>query len=176
MIAIGVDCGKAGAIAQINFDTMEIHIQAMPVIKATGSRAEYDLVELKNIFLLARSFGDSFVTIEKQQPMPQKLGGAIANFSRGYALAMLEAMLTAMEIPYQLVGAKQWQKVMFAGTSGKDTKQRSLIAAQRLFPGVNLKRTERSRKLDSGYSDALLIAEYSRRIFMVGEYRKGKGN
>jgi hypothetical protein len=53
---------------------------------------------------------------------------------------------------------------MLEGTQGDDTKQRSIIAAKRLFPEVSLRRTERSRKDDDGISDAILLAEYGRRI------------
>jgi len=72
-------------------------------------------------------------------------------------------LLEALEIPYQLVSARTWQKSMLAGTSGADTKQRSILAAGRLFPGVNLKRSARARKADDGIADALLLAEYARR-------------
>jgi len=165
MIHIGIDPGKSGAIASIDEDTMEIDIQPMPVIKATKSRTEYDLLEIRNILELARSHGYLFVTAEKLQPLPPKLGGGIiTNFQRGYGLALLEGMLTGMGIPYQLVLPRAWQKVMLAGTSGKDTKQKSIIAAQRLFPGQSLKRTEKCRKPDSGYSDALLLAAFGMRV------------
>jgi hypothetical protein len=61
------------------------------------------------------------------------------------------------------VTARQWQKLMHAGLTGDDIKQKSIIAAKRLFPGVSLKRTERCRKDDHGKADAVLIAEYGRR-------------
>ena len=50
-----------------------------------------------------------------------------------------------------------------AGTPAGDTKQRSVIAAQRLFPGVSLLPTERSRKASDGLADALLLASYGQR-------------
>ena len=108
-----------------------------------------------------------FVTVEKSQPMPpivkgKPMGGSIANFARGCATGWAW-MLTGMDIPYQLVHPRTWQKVMLAGTNGADTKQRSIIAAQRLFPGVSLLRTPRCRKLDSNFSDALLLAAYGMR-------------
>lgn len=165
MIAIGVDPGKSGAIAQIESDAMEIHIQPMPLIISKGSRPEFNIPEIRNILSLAIAEGEVFVTVEKLSPMPTgKMGGSIANYNRGCA-SCWSWILTAMVISHQLVTPRAWQKVMIGGTSGTDTKQRSLIAAQRLYPGVDLKRTPRCKKLSSGYSDALLLAGYGMRTY-----------
>jgi len=42
-------------------------------------------------------------------------------------------------------------------------KNSSIEVAKRLFPGIDLRRTERSRKDDDGLAEALLMAEYARR-------------
>ena len=169
MIFIGVDPGKLGAIAVLHED--DALIVPMPLTRARvvngkkKGRDEYDLTEIA--MLLSREFygneGYFMVTVEKSQPMPPKMpGGGIANYHRGVARGF-EWMLAGLGIPYQLVAPQTWQKVMHAGTPGGDTKQRSIIAAQRLFPGVNLKRTSKSRKDDDGMAEALLMAEYGRR-------------
>lgn len=169
MIYVGVDPGKTGAIATINSDNMEIEIQPMPIIKGKG-RGEYDLVEIKNVLCLLPGYADTYpprilVIVEKLQPLPPKMkGGSIANYHRGVASGW-SWLLTGMSIPYQLVRPQDWQKVMLAGTSGTDTKQKSIIAAQRLFPGQSLKRTEKCRKPDAGMSDALLMCAYGMRIY-----------
>ncbi len=167
MIYVGVDPGLSGAIAVIDSDTMEIEIQPMPIIKGKG-RSQYDLVEIWNVLCRLPGYTDScppriFVTIEKLQPLPPKLGGGIANYRRGEACGW-SWLLIGMGISQQLVSPLVWQKVMLAGTSGTDTKQKSIIAAQRLFPGQSLKRTERCKKPDDGFSDALLICAYGMRI------------
>lgn len=167
MIYVGVDPGLSGAIAVIDSDTMEIEIQPMPIIKGTG-RSQYDLFEIRNVLCLLPGYAETyppriFVTIEKSQPLPPRLGGGIANYRRGEACGW-HWLLIGMGISHQLVGPLIWQKVMLAGTSGTDTKQKSIIAAQRLFPGQSLKRTERCRKPDDGMSDALLICAYGMRM------------
>jgi hypothetical protein len=161
MIYAGVDPGLEGAIALIHEDTMEIDVQPMPVITGTG-RAQYNLVEIRNILELARSQGELFVTVERSQPMPTRMGGVISNYNRGVASGWLW-MLTALYISHSVVSARVWQKAMLIGTTGSDTKVRSVVAASRLFPGVNLKRTERTKKPDSNFSDALLIAAFGMR-------------
>lgn len=174
---MGVDPGKKGAIGFI-FRTHSDGVRAMPLVPARVlkgkklGRDEYDLNAIREILLGLDMHVDHdiqprgvFVTVEKSQPMPPKMpGGAVANFHRGVARGW-EWMLVALQIPYQLVSPVTWQRVMHAGTPGADTKQRSLMAAKRLFPDVSLKRTERSRKDDDGFADALLLADYGRRTY-----------
>lgn len=172
MITVGVDPGLIGAIAIIDSNTMEIEILPMPIIKGKG-RSQYDLVEIKNVLCLLPGYAETFpphilVTVEKLQPLPPKMpGGSIANYNRGVASGW-SWLLTGMSIPHQLVRPQEWQKVMLAGTSGTDTKQKSIIAAQRLFPGQSLKRTEKCRKSDAGMSDALLLCAYGMRTRVFG--------
>lgn len=53
--------------------------------------------------------------------------------------------------------------MMLAGANGTDTGQRSIVVAQRLFPGQTLLRSPRAKKPSDGMADALLIAEWGRR-------------
>lgn len=52
-------------------------------------------------------------------------------------------------------------------TTGKtqvvDTKKMSFTASHRIFPTVDLRRTERCKNEDDNFADSLLIAEYGRR-------------
>jgi len=44
-----------------------------------------------------------------------------------------------------------------------DTKATSINAARRLFPEVDLRKSERSKKPDDNKVDSMLMAEYARR-------------
>lgn len=161
MIFGGIDPGKSGALAIIDSEGRSVLARVpMPVIKG-GRRDEYDIARIRTILLTWRD-AQLFVTLEKLQPMPRAQGGGITNFLRGASLGFAW-MLTALEIPHHLVSPQTWQKRMLEGTPGDDTKQRAIIAAQRLFPGLDLRRTEKSIKPDDGIADALLLAEYGRR-------------
>lgn len=163
MIFAGVDPGKEGAIAVIDGDGRAEEIFAMPVVGGKG-RAYYDVATIRDRMLELRA-RQVFVTVERQQPLPMR--GSIANFGRGEAQAW-NWLLEALCIPFHLVAPAVWQRAMHAGTPGDDTKQRSILAAQRLFPGVNLKRTPRAIKPSDGFADALLIAAYGRRTTAPG--------
>ena len=163
MLYVGIDPGKKGAIAALFEKTGILSVDPLPLVTSPNGRDEYDLPQLAR----ALRFLDRPVHfyVERQQPIPSSVqaGGAMTNFSVGYILGVLEAFLVAYELPYTLVTPRRWQATMLDGIPGKDTKQRSILAAQRLFPTQSLKRTERSRVPDSGFADALLIAEYGRR-------------
>jgi hypothetical protein len=92
------------------------------------------------------------------------VGASIANYHRGGSYRGFLFMLITMRIPHQFEVPQAWQNVMLAGTAGKDTKVRSVLAAHSLFPGVTLRRNERSKGLDHNLSDALLICEFGRRM------------
>lgn len=161
---VGIDPGVTGALAEIDGEAPHPLIGLTPMLtqKDGKGRDSLDLVSLSAWFKSLRVY-NPLLTIEQLQPMPMEKGGSLANYSRGRSLGVLEAFCIAHGLSYQLVRPQVWQKEMLAGVQGDDTKARSIIAAQRLFPKVNLKRSERSRKPDDGFADALLIAEWTRR-------------
>jgi len=165
MLYIGIDPGLAGAIAAIGDQSGCIDIYPMPILTAKKGkgRKEYDLHAIKGLLRLWHRSRPVFVTLEKAQPLPPTIrAGGIANFHAGVNKAW-EWVLAVMEIPYEVVQPRTWQARMHAGTPGEDTKQRSILAAQRLFPEVDFRRSERARKPDEGSCEAILIAEYGRR-------------
>jgi hypothetical protein len=168
VIFVGVDPGKQGAIAVLDDAGRALETLPTPIVSASGgARPEYDLPAIRDYIDRWRKVGSigggAFVTVEKGQPMPPTVpGGSAANFARGVARGW-EWMLVALRLPYQLVAPRTWQLVMHAGTPGSDTKQRSMLAAHRLFPGVSLTRSMRCRNESDGIAEALLIAEFGRR-------------
>jgi len=106
---------------------------------------------------------------------------AKATFSFGEINGLLKGLLIATGIPYQLVQPKQWQKEIWTNQDlvidykkvtvkgveqtrkEVNTKQTSFNAAKRLFPDIDLRRSERCRNLDDNKCDSLLICEYARR-------------
>lgn len=106
---------------------------------------------------------------------------AKATFAFGEINGLLKGLLVATGIPYQLVQPKIWQKeiwinqdmvveykkVVVKGVeqNRKDvnTKQTSFNAAKRLFPDIDLRKSERCKNLDDNKCDSLLLCEYARR-------------
>lgn len=159
MIIGGIDPGLDGGCAAVGFRPWPV-VSVMPVI-GTGRR-EFNELEMRDWL---KGMAPAFVFIEKQQPMPKN--GSQAAFSQGVGYALWRGMLTAMSIPYECVPAKTWQKVMLAGIPGDNTKQRSIVAAQRTWLDVDWKRTPRCTTAHDGMTDSALIAEYGRRQLLA---------
>lgn len=114
------------------------------------------------------------VSIEKQQPMvnfrPNPNTGAMertsqgvtSSFMTGRGFGLWEGLFCGLGLGYRSIPAQTWQRHLLSGITTGDTKKASIIAAQRLFPMVNLLLTPRSRVPSDGLADAVMIAEYGR--------------
>ena len=166
---IGIDPGRSGGIAVIGTLVATV-VVPMPIIVPPKGRFRYDIAAIRD--LLVRAGDDVLVLAEQPMPLPPKFPGGIANYQRGVGEGF-EFLCAGLFLPFEFVRPHEWQKAMHKGASGSDTKQRSLMAAKRLFPGVSLRPTEKSRKDSDGMADALLIAEYARRYRSAGQEAKG---
>jgi crossover junction endodeoxyribonuclease RuvC len=143
MIYIGIDPGKSGGIAAI--------------IDGKAMAWAYDDAVLKNVLRTSGGEG-TMCFVEKVSAMPKQGVTSMFNFGKsfGYILGMLEYT----ETPYQLIPPQKWKKAY----SLDGDKAHSIAACKRLFPEISLLRTERCSKEHDGMAEALLIAEYCRRI------------
>jgi len=164
---IGIDPGILGGLALVaSAPGARGRVHPMPTTKSASGRDTYDIPAV--IRLIQSLAGDGplrghvVAYLEKGNPFPSAMGGAIANFHRGYGRGLFEGILAALGIEYHLVGPKQWQDEMLP-LRGGNTGQRSIIAARKLFPGVSLYPTARSRKESDGLADALNIASFGAR-------------
>lgn len=148
MVYIGIDPGLSGGIAIIEHDGT-VNAVKMPA-------TERDIL---NVLGAGLAMVDARAVIERVSSWP-KMGVVSAfTFGRGYG-ALLMA-LTAAEVPFDLVGPRQWQEAMscLSGGDKNVTKRR----AQQVFPSV---------KVTHAIADALLLAEFCRRV-STGRYPRG---
>lgn len=143
MFYIGIDPGKKGAIAIVG-QTPD-SFQVMPY-------TEDKLKEVCEIYS-----GSCKVALENVHAMPGQGTVSMFNFGKGFGFIL--GMLTAYNIPYELVNPQKW-KAEFSVTSDKNT---SIEVCKRLFPGVNLYPTDRCKKESSDMAESLLICEWGRR-------------
>lgn len=99
----------------------------------------------------------SICCLERVNAMPKQ--GVVSMFNFGKNFGFIQGLLTAYSIPYELVTPQKWKKE-FQITGDKNS---SIAVCKRLFPDVDLRRTERCRKDDDGAAESLLLAEYARR-------------
>ena len=158
MQVIGIDPGLNGFVACVeNADTV-LWTAATPTI-STGKKRQYDICKMVGLIEddLVYSFPD-MVIIEKQQAMPKQ--GVSSTFRTGVGFGLWEGIIAALGLPYRVVHPRTWQRIAHRDILGNDPKGRSIIAARRLFPNVDLRRTEKCIKPDHNKADAILLAWY----------------
>lgn len=129
----------------------------MPVQKL-GTKNKLSLGWIKDTINIP---GDKHVVIERQQAYPKQ--GVVTCFTIGMGFGQLEGLCAGIGCAYSIIGPKDWQKVMYAGLPKGKPKDHSVLMAQRLFPNVSFKASDRCTKIHDGMTDAILIAEYARR-------------
>jgi Holliday junction resolvasome RuvABC endonuclease subunit len=157
MIYIGIDPGLSGAVATITPEGgIGVYLYDTPTAETgKGTKRDYLIANMANIL---DHMVDPFCVIEAVHSMPKQ--GVASSFSFGRGLGIWEGILSAYKIPYAKVAPQTWKKAML-GDMPRDNKDSSRIAATRLFPQVS---AQLSRKKDDGRAEALLMAEYGKRL------------
>ena len=147
MIYLGVDPGSKGGLAAIDENNNVLF--AVPMSR-------------ENLVKYCETIKDDNVIccVEKVGAMPGQ--GVTSMFSFGKSAGFIEGVLESMSIPYQLIPPQTWKKEF--SLLHKDKKS-SIETCKKLFPGVNLIPTERSRKESDGIAESLLIALFTKRKF-----------
>lgn len=148
MIILGIDPGASGAIA--SFQPGEP--QPVETIKLTAT--ERDIAD----FLGIRVFAHAFAYLERVHAFPKQ--GVSGVFTFGQSYGFLRGLLVGLELPFEEVTPQRWQKAM--GCMSKGDKNVTKARAQQLFPEI---------KITHAIADAILIAEYGRRL-RAGELHK----
>jgi crossover junction endodeoxyribonuclease RuvC len=142
MTYVGIDPGAKGAFAILDNGTVDV--LPLDMEEFTAAMRRLDPKQTR-------------VVLEHVSAMPGQ--GVVSMFTFGTGWGRIMGVLEALRIPYELVKPQKWKKA-FSVTGDKNS---SIAVAKRLYPGIDLRRTERSRKDDDGLAEALLMAEYARR-------------
>ncbi len=161
MIHCAIDPGKSGGIAVLDENGKILHLWIMPVINSTKSLKEYDIPKIAKIFetLKEQYSGNINIILEKATIIP--ISGSKSIASTFYCNGIFQGILTSFKLPFQIVRAIDWQKIVFVGMNRKDTKQASIMFCQRKYPDQDFRPTERSRNPSDGLTDAVCMAYYS---------------
>lgn len=165
MIYVGIDPGKTGAVAVILPD--RVYFEDMPTLKV-GTKNEYDTNEMAEIIWRIRKdvghCGEPFVMLEKSQAMPPEINGrrqgVASSFQVGLGYGIWLGLLSGLGIAYEVAHPATWKRKMLADMP--KGKEASILKAKQLFPQVAASCLK--RKKDHGRAEALLLAEYGRRL------------
>ena len=142
MFYIGIDPGQKGGYAVIKDDNIETYPW-----------------DNKNFILKMKQLSNfqCVCCLEKVGAMPKQ--GVSSTFNFGKSAGFIEGVLQTCEIPYQLVPPQKWKKEF----SISSDKNQSIAVCKRLFPDLQLKRTERCTTDSDGMAEAALMALYAKR-------------
>lgn len=161
MIYIGIDPGLSGAVATITeiAGGYRASVYDTPVLQVENKR-KYNTVGMAE--LLARAYGqhhtnEILVILENVHSMPKQ--GVASSFSFGEGLGIWKGIIAAYGLPLEMPSPQRWKKEIMAD-QGKE-KDAARYKAIQLFPEIaeQLKRVK-----DDGRAEALLMAEYGRRL------------
>jgi hypothetical protein len=162
---VAIDPGLDGAVARLQVvgsDPVLASAKTWDAPVAQDGRHRVLLgTEMKRILVEAAGRLGCVVVIEKVTAFPNGSRASAFTFGDGYG--MWKGICVGLGLRYELVKPKKWQREMLAGMQGG--KDASCIKAMELFPDVDLKKGPRTQKLHDGRADALLMAEYARRVF-----------
>lgn len=158
---IGIDPGLSGAMVALTNDGSLVTYVSCPVVPVKKTRRVF-LVramanDLRQTILECEKSEKVSVYIEQAGAMPKQ--GLSSTFLTGKGLGIWEGIVSAMDLRYELVRPRDWQKEMYRGIPG-EKKERSLIAAARLFPDLPLTKPRGTKPTIDGRADAALIAMY----------------
>lgn len=164
----GIDPGNDGALALIFEDGRTYMFDAPTAAVKNGKRTQTALLpaEMSRLVILHTGLeNDIRIYVEKVQAMPEQGRTSIFNFGMGYGYWL--GILSAFQIPYELIHPRTWKAKMMADM-GKE-KAASVVKAMQLFPQLTdqLRRPKHGKPGEwvylDGRADALLLAEMNRR-------------
>ena len=143
---IGIDPGISGAIAVLDTDGALMAHSAMP----TYQPAKATRVNPAALSAFLAPYTNGHAILEQVGAMPGQ--GVASMFSFGHSAGVIEGVLAALGISYELVTPQCWKKYYRLNGKPKDAGR---ALAQRFYPSAPL-----ARKKDTGLADALLLARF----------------
>ena len=153
MIYLGVDPGKRGGFAYIHEIDRFVEYRAY---------SWDDVIYIAVLEKLMKLNEPIFGIVEKVSAMPNQ--GVVSMFTFGKSCGYIEGVLSAFKIAFQTVVPMKWKREFSLNKSKDD----SIVVCQKLFPNADLMRNERCVKPSDGMAEALLMAEYGRRLYKRG--------
>lgn len=154
MIIIGIDPGKKGAAAVLDFRLGAVDARA---VIARDRHSASDIAKALSDALWCKNLDYVRAYIEDVHAMPKQ--GVKSMFTFGQEAGFWTGVLAGMGIEPIKIAPQKWQNATIKGMAGKTTKERSIRFAMAAFPSVQLCPTYNSKPHD-GVADALCIAYY----------------
>lgn len=157
-VYIGIDGGLTGGISVLNEWGEILFLWKMPVIN--GKKKEYDIQEITEKLRMLEQKHHHTIHAFLEQAIIHPICGKKSIASTHYCFGVFQGILTALEIPYSVIRAKDWQKEVLRGFNQADTKQASILFCKRKYPTQSFTPSSKASKISDGLTDATCIAYY----------------
>lgn len=155
MIYIGLDNGVTGSLGIIREDNT-YSLQQVPVGKHqdyTKKKKNISRIDFNKLFEILddeMKKGTVRVVLERIMINPGRFSASISA-ARAFEATII--CFELLELPYEIIDSKEWQKQLLPQGKNVDTKDASRTIGKRLYPKIDLK-----RKTDD--CDGLLMAHW----------------
>lgn len=166
---LGVDPGLDGALAILSDAGVVTYLRPHPVfegVRKGGKARSYDHAGIANLLRFVSP--EAYALVELQTPMPSTEGRKMpagSAFSQGGGYFLWLQAFADHGIRYEIVPPASWQSEFGISRRAGDTKAQAAAVCARLFPAVDVRASARCTTAHTGMTDALLIAEYARRVY-----------
>lgn len=167
MIYIGLDNGATGSIGMINTKNGDVFYSGVPTREVQDYVQERRTINRLNVDMLEHIILDfipngrlerEYAVLERPMINPARFQASI-HAARCFEAALL--VFEELEIKYRVIDSRIWQlAILPKGTKGAALKQESFNVGLDLFPQKEI----RDAIIKQSDADALLIAEYARRV------------
>lgn len=159
---IGIDNGFTGAIVLL---TPDDQIVCRPVVVLDLGKEKLldvapNVTMLRELTDIAASYDCGVHIVFEQSPIAP-IFGVKNNYTNGKNNEFWRVILTLGKLPFSWINAQKWQKELFAGIRGDDTKAMAALVCRQQLPALDVSAYKRSQT--EGIHDALCIALWARR-------------
>lgn len=159
-IIIGIDPGMTGGICIR--DGNEVELMVMPTKGTVRFTKLIDSEAIADMLTEIRS-NINMVYLEEIFAMSAQGSASMLSFGRGWGQIL--GVIHTLKLPHYIVRPQEWQKYVLPKGKAGTTKIRALETAQKLFPSVELRASERAKVPHDGKVDALMISEFGVRHY-----------
>lgn len=166
-VFVGADPGMNGAIGIIDQFGRVLAVLDMPIVTVKQKKPRGKTKKRRHLDASALITGlrdalhqrrPVLGALEYVHSMPQQ--GIVTTSVMMRAFGMLEMAFAATAIPYELIAPQVWKAVMLPGLA-KQGKAASIVQVRRTLP---TSQTWVTQAKHDGRAEALLLAEYARRV------------
>lgn len=158
-IFVGIDNGLNGGIVVLDDAQVVLHKYVMPTIKLRGKK-EFDVNSIVNIFMNLKGQYGKYIHVALEQAHVRPVSGKRACFTTGGGYYLMQGIMAALGISFEIVPPRKWQKELLSGL-GTDTKQASIMYCRQKWPHVKWTATDRCTKDHDGLCDAAALSVWA---------------